>query len=342
MINILGFTRGTDWDELDGPQYYRCYLPLREVNRSAEGIEAQVMGHETIAGLSDDELGGRDVYVMARMYHSDCKPFVDEIHRQGGVLVLDTDDDLTECHKLVSGRGPEFIEVLGEVDYVTCSTPALAAHIGQFTQKPPTVLRNCVDTEWMTELAGKSKRIAEGLTVGFTGSPTHWGDWRVAAVPLAQIVREFDHVTPLLHGEVPRYLKYVAPEERLISLGGVPMAVYPVLLHQFDVVLCAVDVNDGFNIGKSAVKALECMALGIVPICSRFTPYMELAEAGAPVVIVEDDTPSAWYDAMATLVTDDGLRESLANRGLDWVRANRDMRLGGYEQWATFYRSICV
>jgi len=336
-MKILGFTRGTKLAEMDAVQYYRTYLPLREIHRHDNGISAEIFSQKNVAGMTDDELGGRDVYTMCRMYHEDAQEFLDEIHRQGGIFVLDSDDDLTEDYKLVSARGEEFKKVLSLVDYVTVSTPALADRFAQFTREKPTVLYNHVDVDWMVKISSKAKRMIDGLTIGFSGSPTHWGDWRMPSVPFAKILREYD-VQGVLHGEVPRYLTYAAKD--LIRLGGVPYAIYPVVLSQFDIVLCAVDRDDPFNAGKSAVKALEAMAVGAVPICSRFGPYMDLYDAGAPVVIIEEDTADGWYEAMHELVRFAPRRLALQNWGPAWVREHRDMARTGYEQWAQFYNEI--
>lgn len=337
-MKILGFTRGTKLSEMDAVQYYRTYLPLREVHRHDNGIETQIISQDAVAGMTDDQLGGRDIYTMCRMYHEDVEEFLDEIHRRGGIFILDSDDDLTEDYKLVSARGEEFKKVLSLVDYVTTSTQVLADHFAQWTREKPTVLRNCVDVDWMVKISSKAKRLVKGLTIGFSGSPTHWGDWRMPSVPFARILREFPGVQGVLHGEVPRYLTFAAKD--LVRMGGVSYAIYPVVLKQFDVVLCAVDANDPFNAGKSAVKALEAMAVGAVPICSRFGPYLDLFDAGAPVVIVNHDTPDGWYKTMHELVRFAPRRLALQAWGPPWVKEHRDMFRQGYKQWENFYREI--
>lgn len=338
-MNILGFTRETEFEKVDGPQYYRAYLPLREVHRQADGIDVALVALPSAQGLKDDDpWWERDAFVMCRIYDIRTEQaFVDLVHKKGGVVVLDSDDDLTETHKLVSGRGLEFCEVLGIVDYVTVSTQPLADAFAPHTQRPPVVLRNCVDGEWMRHVASNARRITEGLTIGFTGSPTHWGDWRLPAVPFARILRDCD-VWGILHGEVPRYLTFAASD--LIKLEGVPYVIYPKVLSQFDIVLCAVDTNDEFNAGKSAIKALECMALGVVPICSRFGPYLELAAQGAPVMIVHEDSPDGWYEAMHYLIEEEAQRRLLRMAGPEWVGKHRDMVNIGWRQWGKFYRSI--
>jgi len=339
MINILGFTRGTAKDEMDGPQYYRTYLPLRQVHRADNGIEAHIVTADKVIGIPNERLETTDIFVMTRMYHENIDPFIDVIHSYGAVLVLDTDDDLTENYKLVSGTGDVFKEIIGQVDYLTVSTEPLADLYAPYTKERPIVLPNHVDALWMQSVASKAKRIVEGMTMGVSGSPTHWGDWRVVARPLQRIAKDYD-VTPILSGDMPSYMRFVADEEDRVELGGVPYSVYPVILKQFDAVLCAVDSTDHFNDGKSAVKALECMALGVVPICSQFKPYMELAEAGAPVYIVDEDTPEAWYEAMESFIKDKEMFNMYRDAGPEWVMNNRDMANCGEDKWSKFYSSI--
>lgn len=339
-MKVLGFIRDSNWDMIGPVHYYRTYLPLREVGLRAKGIGTSVLGKGSLAGVPDNELGGNDVYTMARMFKSESGPALDWVHRNGAVLVLDSDDDLTEEFKLVSGVGDEFKEALGAVDYVTCSTPVLTERFAQYTQRPPVVLRNCVDVDWLQEVASGGKRLVERLVIGFSGSATHWGDWRMPSVPFARIGKDFPDVVLGLHGKYPRYLKYADEKATVLTLEATKFFKYPYFLSQFDIVLCAVDTRDQFAAGKSALKALECMALGVVPICSRFPPYLELAEQGAPIVLIPEDTRDGWYETMRALVQPDGYREHLSSLGPDWVREHRDMPTTGYQQWEAFYHEI--
>lgn len=339
-MNILGYMWETEFKDMSGPQYYRAYLPLREVGRQADGIDVTLASLGAVQGLKDDDpWWERDVFVMCRIYDIRTEQaFVDLVHENGGVVVLDSDDDLTEQYRLVNGRGPEFCEVLGIVDYVTVSTQPLADRFAPYTKHPPVVLKNCVDVDWMQFAASSAKRLSPRLTIGFAGSPTHWGDWRLPAVPFSRILRDYDVQGLTLGDKLPRYLGFAADD--LMPIRGVPLPIYPIVLSQFDIVLCAVDVHDDFNAGKSAVKALECMALGVVPICSPFGPYLELEAEGAPVVIVPQDTQAGWYAAMRDLVVDEARRDVYSAEGPRWVREHRDMVRGGWKAWADFYRSI--
>ncbi len=337
-MNVLGFLRESEWDKISAIHYYRCLLPLREVNRYENGIEAITMGPGQLAAVIDQAMG-IDIYHWPRLYHGDCEAFIGEIHRRNGKFVLDSDDDLTETYRPVSGRGEEFKKVLGLADHVTVSTQLLADHLAQYTKEPPVVLQNHVDVDWMAGVANKAKRVVDGVTIGFTGSRTHWGDWYLPAVPLQRIAQEF-RVPPIVHGCRPSYLEYLS--ESVVLWNLVPYSVYPALLSQFDIVLCAVAPNDEFNSGKSAVKALECMAVGSAPICSRFGPYEGLYAAGAPVVLVEENSRDGWYEAMRALIQDKERLSQLRAAGRDWVWENRDMCRSGYKQWERFYNDIAL
>jgi len=359
-MRILGFLRDSSQAEMSASEYYRTYLPLRELHKHDNGITAQCVTKEDLQQdrVTDEQLGGRDIYCMSRSYSlDDSQGYMDAVHAAGGVFVFDVDDDLTEIHRLVSGRGHEFCEWLGIVDYVTCTTHELANHLSQFTQRPPKVLHNYVDVEWMQSIAAKQDRVIEGeVVMGFSGSRTHYIDWYNAVLPFNRLLKENKRITAYLQGDLPDYMEHIEVNDydeeppvsawpylniRVFRGSKLPYAMYPQVLSQFDVLLCAVNSSDGFNCGKSWVKALECMALGVVPICSRFTPYLQLETAGAPVVMVGEDSWDGWYEAMRDLVDDDERRQMLSIDGPAWCYEHADMVRGAYLEWESYYRSIC-
>jgi len=325
--------RSDGWDKMGGSSYYRVYLPLREVGRQNPDIDIDLMTRPR--GLSPDDLQGEyDIVIISRRWES-TKALRTRVHQLGGVLVMDSDDDMTEDYRLVTGHGLEFRRQLSEVDYVTTSTQPLADLFGRYTRREPKVLLNYVDAEWMAK-AARGLRLTKKLTIGFSGSPTHWGDWYIASVPFSRIVQEYD-VVPILHGHMPDYLNFAAAKP--LRIETLPYHSYPSALAQFDILLCGVDSRDAFNKSKSAVKALECMAVGAVPICSQFQPYVALAEAGAPIVLVEKESRAGWFEAMRELIVDEPYRLGLKARGYKWVKEHRDIHQGS-KQWAAYYRKL--
>lgn len=338
MSRVVGIARSLEKSKMDAVQYYRCCLPIDAVGRADNGIRTELYGADVMDGswIQDGEgIEPPDVLVMSRMYFDDYARFVDEVHKSGTKLVLDCDDDLLETHRLISGRGKEFEYVLGQADYVTTTTQYLADLFGEHTQRSPVVLKNCVDVKWMNSVA---KEPDPGITrIGFSGSPTHWGDWKTASLGISRVLKEYK-CDFLVHGFLPRYMKYVSYPEEVTLMSMVEYAVYPYILGKFSILACAVDPTDGFNFGKSAVKALEAMAIGVVPVCSNFGPYAELKERGAPVIIVEEETSDCWYETVRSLLRGD-MTDDIQG-GVEWVLRNRDMVQGGYRQWENFFRSV--
>lgn len=337
MIKVLSYLNVQDKNEVDGVQFYRQVAPLQALTWLPD-FEVKCLTEPDLMKIvrdgDDNVLSGFDIYAYPRMVHGDCEEFLDKIHSDGGQLVIDADDDLTEDYRLVSGHGDIYKETLGMVDYVICSTQALADRLAPLTTFPPYVCRNHVNVEWMQRVVASGERIVGGLTVGFSGSPTHWGDWYVPSVAYQRICRDYK-VVALLHGEMPSYMFHTHNER--VEMEGVPYYMYPAALSQFDILLCAVDANDRFNDGKSNVKALEAMAVGAVPVCSDFPAYNDLAADGAPIIIAEH-THEGWYSAIASLLDSPRKLKELKEAGSEYVQRH-DIKIG-VQQWADTYREI--
>lgn len=334
-MEILGLLRAATIADLDAVQYYRVFLPLRNIDRYAGG--AKCITTADAQTVTDEPLANRDVYVVSRMYSTagEMRKMVDWTHEQGAAFVFDSDDDLTEKSRLVSGNGEAFIGALQMADYVTVSTEQLAECLGKYTDKAPIVLPNHIDCDWFSRVADGAIRQFPGLVVGLSGSPTHWADWRYAAVALGRIAdRRCSEVTPLVQGDPPDYVQYI---NRLHSFGVAPYLSYPLMLAQFDVLLCAVDRYDPFNYGKSMIKPLEAMMAGALPVCGVF--YQRLADEGAPVVIVPDDGVDGWMHALETVLSQPDLMHELRAAGRQWVTEHYDIA-NGWRLWHDAYSGL--
>jgi glycosyltransferase involved in cell wall biosynthesis len=337
MSSVLGFLdTSSSWDKMKATTYYRLYLPLRELNRNAPDFSATILSQEMIGGKSDTELAGFDLYCMSRMYGEGSKEFARAVHQAGGRWVFDTDDDLSENTRMLMGYGEQFKAALGEADFVTVSTGALAHHLAQYCQRPPIVLRNHIDYDWFTGVAGQVRKVLPGVVVGLSGSSSHYWDWRIATDALSLLAADYPGITPAIHSDfVPYYCEDTI--ERLVSLPKVPYSVYPSLLRQFSIVLCALDTMDKFNDYRSDIKPIEAMVTGAVAVCSRQGEYVALAEAGAPILLVEEETKDCWYETTRQLIDDEAMRRDLSARGPEWVRGNRDMVAHGWKLWERAY-----
>ncbi|NIV37473.1 MAG: hypothetical protein GWN58_51060 [Anaerolineae bacterium] len=189
----------------------------------------------------------------------------------------------------------------------------------------------------------RAKRKAEGLTVGFVGTASHYDDWKYPVEALRRIARGHPEVTIVAAGYCPDYLKELP---NLLELPPVAYYQYPAIMRQFDIVCCSLDAEDGFNKSKSAIKALEAMAAaralpggetgGAVPVCTDMKVYRRVVNNRHNGLLTGNDQ---WYDTLMSLIEDRALRRKLSVQGHQWVQKHRDVATG-CRLWGRAYRTM--
>jgi len=349
-MRVFGTVRSQGRDMGPTPVgYYRVALPLRALDAYTkhDAVTYDQYGLENLFKLAiangkspDDAIKGYDVYVLSRLYRDHgAQEFIDFIHDNGGVVIMDTDDDLSEEHRILDGRGEEFVNQVRRVDLVTVSTPYLAKRMGRYSKKDPVVLPNHLDFGWFRKSSLNREKQTKGLTVGVVGTKTHYDDWLYLRDVFPRLERKYD-VTVVTAGFQPDYL------EGFEHIEGVPYKVYPQMIREFDIVCCALDTEDGFNKSKSSIKALEAMASarrlsngkigGAVAVCTDMTLYRRTVNHMHNGMLINNGD---WYQALSMLIEDESTRNQLAYRGHRWVRDNRDIRRG-YRKWKKTYLSL--
>jgi glycosyltransferase involved in cell wall biosynthesis len=348
-MKALGFLRFLGEYGVSPVSYYRVGLPLKALDEFTkhEAVTYDQIGLYNMFSMALKEgmdpaetITGYDVYVISRLYRDDgAEEYIEDVHSRGGMVVFDTDDDLTEEYRHLDGRGDEFSNMLSRVDLVTVSTPYLANRMEKYAGHRPVVLPNHVDFGWFAQSSLLREKQHPGLNVGVIGTQTHYDDWKCLEEPFARLSEEYD-VNVLTAGFEPDYL------EQYTHIEGVPYKVYPQLMREFDIVCCALDPEDGFNLSKSAIKALEAMASarrlsngkigGAVPVCTDMTLYRRAVNDGHNGVLVDND---GWYEALKALIEDEKTRNRIAYQGHKWVRDNRDIR-DGYRLWKRAYLDL--
>lgn len=347
--SLLSFVRVDPGREHLSPvAYYRGYQPAMMIGMFDRYFNSEVWTQMDVGRLinfspggADRVLVGRDIYIISRLYQRDgLDRFLDIIHEGGGLVVFDTDDDLTEEFRDLDSRGGEFVYTMKHMDAVTVSTPFLACRMEEHIGYRPEVLPNHIDCHWFKQVSMLGKRKFNGLTVGLVGTSSHYDDWVYPVEALKQLKEKHsDAVTILVAGYFPDYLDDVA-----LKVAPVPYSQYPVLMRQFDIVCCSLDPDDMFNKSKSAIKALESMAAarkvngkigGAVPVCTDMPVYRRVVNGSNGVLTSNDN----WFEVLDRLVTDDILRQKLSVQGHKWVNKHRNSRIG-YRRWARFYRQL--
>lgn len=274
--------------------------------------------------------------------------FLDALKRDGKKVIIEYDDDLT-LRKLLSEDECENEERVGMLketlmrwaDAVFVSTTFLAQRVREWADVPVYELPNCVDIDAWGRYVGE--RNDPALTIGLTGSITHYHDWEVVAEPLYQIKEKFPYVRVLVAGYVPDYLEGLGAEK---INAFVPYQQYIRLIREVDIVICPIVPGDLFNKSKSAIKAIEGMASvrdvggydgGAAVVATDSVPYRRVVNGKNGILVPH--TSADWYSALEMVVSDGALRARLQREGHKWVKKNRDIRRNAY-RWYRAFREV--
>ena len=348
-ISIVAFVRSVDVVGLSAINALRAIQPLTYLNND-RGFNIGIVDQEKLKGIvragTTKSLLGHDLYVVSRLFAGNRgrDEFLEAVHGHGGLVIFDTDDDLSDDHRDL-GRGEDFKGIIGDVDAVTVTTAHLAKHLEKYTGYRPWVLPNHIDVRWFAGTSMEAPRTVEGLTIGFIGTASHYDDWKYPVEALRRIALEHDEVTIVAAGYTPDYL---ADLPRIIELEPVPYVAYPAMIRQFDIVCASLDSDDEFNKSKSSVKALEAMSAarvldsgkvgGAIAVCSDMPVYRRTVNNKHNGLLVEN-SGKAWYSVLKILVEDKHLRNKLAVQGYRWVKKHRDVAVG-YRLWGRAYEAI--
>lgn len=262
----------------------------------------------------------------------------------GRKIVYETDDDFSNEHRDFSEQGINHaLEIASWCDAVTVTTPFLAELMRKRTRRPVYVLPNMVDPRaWVPKTLYANETP---LTIGLSGSKTHAGDWRVLEEPLRQVLTEnAGKVRLALAAYHPDYLHDLPFTD---YVPGMDYLTYAEYVRRTDIVLCPVDPDDGFNLGKSPIKAVEAQAAarlvqgrpaGAAVIATDNPVYRLAVEHGKTGLLVRH-TADAWQTALCRLIDEPDLRERLQIAG--HASALRKFNIQtGWTAWVRAYQQI--
>jgi glycosyltransferase involved in cell wall biosynthesis len=245
---------------------------------------------------------------------------IDRMIRAGKPIVYETDDDfasIPDWHGKEQHReNAEWIRrLLPHVSLVTVSTEVLrqrlAAHHPHIM-----VLPNCVNQAlWPVH-----EPVAAGLRdphIVYAGNRGHWRDLESLERTLTEALQRHRELHVTIMG-VERTALASCQRVSMLPFNG-DYALYPRRLAALGATLAVVPLLEHpFNEAISPIKFLEFAAVGIPGVFQDMAPYATVrpGEDGLRAGVDAD----AWAQAIDALVTDDGLRQSLA------ANANRRVR----------------
>lgn len=326
-----------------GCAYHRMVEPGRAVGDACPDIDIHIDWRVNATRDRDGHIDhvvahGADVVVMQRPAPEIMLEHLRQLQRQGVAVVVEIDDLLSAISPAHVGyreyvRGGIAARVAAcaaEADWVTVSTPALAATYGRHGRV--SVIPNAIPRH-IAELPPAYDRSPDVVTVGWTATVnSHPHDLDELASGLRQAIESTpgrsrfavysgaDQVAPKV-GVRPDEIGWCAdPADFLASVG-----------EQLDVGIAPLR-EDRFNAAKSWLKPLEYAARGVLPIRSTTGEY-ERAGIG-----VAAKRPRDWARLLTRAISDKDWRREQAAAARQQV-LERHLTEHTAEAWAAAWRS---
>lgn len=289
--------------DYQGCGYYRVGLPLWALNNCA-GV--MTVAHPT---LHDSVKRGADIIVGQRICKTGVTKTWQEMCDKRLNTVFEIDDDLynippsnAEAHEYFV-QNPEMGKNLhanaAAAKAVTVTNQHLADLMGKDNPNVH-ILPNCIDGA----LLMAERPVNDKVTVGWAGSATHHGDFKIVAPHLRRFFRNNPDVD--MHFIGHSYADSVKKDARHTPWTIEISDYYKTI--DFDIGIAPL-ANDIFNRSKSYIKALEYAALGIPVIASDVEPYRNFVKHGETGFLVNHSWE--WSHYLNLLVQDEPLRRKL-------------------------------
>ncbi|MEB8388970.1 glycosyltransferase [Rhodobacteraceae bacterium KMM 6894] len=212
-------------------------------------------------------------------------------------------------------EAPRYLDLMNGADAVSVSTPGLAAHARQLTQRPVYLRRNFADRATLTAGA-QAIQVATGngdmFRVAFaSGSQGHEVDFTAIS----------DQVAAFLQGDSRRRLMILGHFDKARLPCAIakqtefsPFTGYSGYLQALALADCAIMPlgDDLFNQCKSAVRALDAAAVGVPVITPAVGDFPNVIRDGQTGLIA--DGPNGWAMALDDLAQDRAAAQAIGQR----------------------------
>ena len=188
-------------------------------------------------------------------------------------------------------------------------------HIGKSRGHYVTI-PNAIDPElWPAHVPS----VDDCVNIGWAGSSTHAEDIACCIEPLRAIMHAHPHVTFTHLGSMAGNLREDPfrdlPPERLRRVAwNSRQHTMAYDLADIDILIAPLAYND-LNRAKSKVKILEAGAMAIPIICTDIESY----RGDSPAVLIPQNDPKGWYDALKLLIEDSDTRRKLGCGLATWT-----------------------
>jgi hypothetical protein len=280
----------------------RLVTPLKALcERNGWGLVLKSFHDCSLADLS-----GAQVMVVQRASSARALRLQQRMQMQGGVVIYDIDDLLTEVAPHISNQAA--------------------------VQKRVPMLRRCMQAADMVSVStarlGRELELQNTLEVpNFAFSPAPQSkSGSTAGLPVTLLFASSDQLAtdfiyPALHAVQGVNIVVVGPPAAGFQRAGLQVQAHPLMLRETFVafasslpnVLAVIPLEASRFAGcKSAVKWFDYAACGVPALCSAVSPYKEVISDGVTGGLVPNE-PEAWRNAIARAVGDAAWRARIAD-----------------------------
>lgn len=226
-------------------------------------------------------------------------------------VIFDFDDAIYLLHTTPANRGIGWLKFPGKTttlcriaERVIVANRGLADYARRYNQNV-CVIPSSVDTE-RYQPAPAPAAPSTPLRLGWTGSSTSLA-YLEMFTPVLRLLRERLAFELIVHSdrqpslqEIPFVWRPWSPETEVEELARFDIGVMPM-------------PDDAWARGKSAMKALLYMAMGIPAVCSDVGTNRDVIRHGENGLLVT--SPQSWVETIESLAGDPGLRRRIGREG---------------------------
>lgn len=229
-----------------------------------------------------------------------------------------------------------FIQVLRNVDAVTCATKPLQELYSRFNRNAVHVPSGIDVGLWKTD---KNDSQNKHFRILWTGAANHYSDAKNMMPVFEEIQKKYKNVRLAFVGNDWRMVKNNLDYSRVDVYPWVSYEAYPYLLKTIkaDIGIAPIQMTH-FDDCRSAAKWWEYSCLNMPTIATNHGPYKREMNNGKTGLLVQTD--KEWVSGLSALIEDKALRTDLAAEALKDVKQNHNLDYT-CDKWAeTFQKTL--
>jgi Glycosyl transferases group 1 len=327
-------------------------VPLRAVAEHCEGVEVHFRAggprlmKEQMPPLLMTEAAEADIVVAQRANSFEGMGVWRRMSTPTTRTVYENDDDIWNIthenkaaydnYKEGSTAREVVLRLVMTSNLVTVSTP----YLGDVTrdlvngQVPVAVLPNYIPG-WVCDLKNDDRQGR--MRIGWAGGASHARDILQATGAVRRFMKRNPDWDLFVSGTDYRK-EFRCPPERSFHIPWVHVTDYPDVYYRlidFDIGICPL-LDTKFARAKSAVKSLEYMSRGIVPVASDVEPYRRFIEHGVDGFLVKHE--HEWLSVLSELAADEEMRLRMSAAARAKARENTIEK--HCHEWVDAYRML--